>query len=480
MTSHDLNDTLSRPTPIPTEDHLEGQTLRVTEVKIRATAPRSRSRPRQEDKNVLASLRNGWISEYETAPRTQRQRPVRRGPGIGGNLKTIAAELELFLDGSMSLLREMLASIARGARATLKKDATGPALIGMFAIMIAGGGLVYIALVDNIFGQGQPSSTATADLAATTAQPPVSPPIAQGAPVADKPAAPADDGSGQPASAFFRLPPQDSDAKPSPVGTLGLPVNFADSDRASALTSPSSSADAGDLLALADSQSAQKIARKQVDTPVQPDQPATVHANTAHVTPVSGTSARVAPFTRSITADQPEQQRNAYESFRQSAARTATDARTLAALESAQRKAASAAGHGDVEGTAFTAIAHGGRAVFEVQHLRASTGESCPARIIVTATSLAFVPDTACETDAWTIPLASVTSVETGPIIPETVDANALNIEFNDRAKRGSKGRLSVTVSPRPVGANTAQPTPVTHIRNVIVAVQQPTSTTAR
>jgi len=481
VTSHDLNDTLSRPTPIPTENHIEGQNLRVTEVKIRSTAPRNRNQPSQEDKNVLASLRNGWISEYETAPSSQRQRPVRRGMGIGGNLKTIAAELELLLEGFMSLLREMLASIARGALAALMKDATGPALIGMFAIMIAIGGLVYVALVDNIFGQGQPSSTAAADPPAATAQPPVSTPVAESAQAAATPAAPADDGSGQPASTFFRLPPQGSDARPSPIGTLGLPANFADSDRASALTGPSSPADGGDLLGMADSQPAQRIARKEVDTPVQRDQPATAHANTAYATPVSGTSAGVASSARSITADQPAQQRKAYEGFRQSAARTATtDPRTLAALESAQRMAAGAAGHGDVEGTAFAAIAHGGRAVFEVQHLRASTGESCPARIIVTATSLAFAPDAACETDAWTIPLASVTSVETGQIIPETVDANALNIEFNDRAKSGSKGRLSVRVSSRRVGADAAQPTPVTHIRNVIVAVQQPSSTTAR
>ena len=121
---------------------------------------------------------------------------------------------------------------------------------------------------------------------------------------------------------------------------------------------------------------------------------------------------------------------------------------------------------GEVESTAVAAIAHGGQAVFDVRHVRASNGEACPAKIVVTAATLAFVPDAACETGAFTIPLASVTSVDT----PRTASTNLLDIEYSIPGKRGGKQRLHLAGS-RAHGAS-AQAAPLTPIRNVIAAAQ--------
>jgi hypothetical protein len=310
--------------------------------------------------------------------------------------------------------------------------------------------LVYLVLVDHIFRQGQPTTASTVDAPAAT---PVS-----SSPAADAPAGGVAQSTNQPSGFPFQATPQAGDSAPSPVGTFGLPGNFADSNGTSSMDGASSDNDRSGAAALADSTAASRMARKQ-GAPSQPAAAGSSNPAYAAAPPSSGSAA--------------SSPRNAFQGAQAAVARpAATDWKTLVTLESAQVMAASGAGHGDVEGTAFAAIAHGGRAVFEVQHLRTSGGASCPARIVVTATSLALIPDASCEAGAVTIPLAAVTSVETARVAPEAAGADVLNIEFNDRGKNG-KGRLSLAGSSSHATGARAAP-PLSHLRNVIVAVAPP------
>ena len=149
---------------------------------------------------------------------------------------------------------------------------------------------------------------------------------------------------------------------------------------------------------------------------------------------------------------------------------------TLPALERAQRIAASG-GEGDVEVTALEAIAHGGEAVFDVQHLDETTGVWHPAQVVVTAEALGFLPEGSCEAGAFTVPLELVSSAQAGQSDAERFDANLLNIELSDRGQHGRSmtGRLTL----REPLSNGVEPAGVpesemlTHIRNVIAAAQR-------
>ena len=440
MTSRNSDDTHSGPAPIRTDEGTQAKTR----------APENSRQPDPREKNVLSSLRRGWIADYETAPQGKRRPLQPQGSGIGKTLQIIRSELALFSESAMGLVRAILSSMARGASGALKKNTTGAALAGLFAIVIAIGGLVYLVLVDHIFRQGQPTTASTVDAPAATPAPPVSSP-----PAADTPASGVAQSTNQPSGFPFQATPQAGDSAPSPVGTFGLPGNFADSNGTSSMDGASSGNDRSGAAALADSTAASRMARKQ-GAPSQPAAAGSSNPAYAAAPPSSGSAA--------------SSPRNAFQGAQAAVARpAATDWKTLVTLESAQVMAASGAGHGDVEGTAFAAIAHGGRAVFEVQHLRTSGGASCPARIVVTATSLALIPDASCEAGAVTIPLAAVTSVETAQVTPQAAGAEVLNIEFNDRGKNG-KGRLSLAGSPaHAAGARGAQP--LSHLRNVIVGV---------
>ena len=437
MTSRNSDDTHSEPSPIRKDQGAQAKTR----------APENGRQPDPREKNVLSGLRRGWIADYETAPQGRR-RPQPQGSGIGKTLQIIRSELALFSESAMGLVRAILSSMARGASGALKKNTTGAALAGLFAIVIAIGGLVYLVLVDHIFRQGQPTTSSTVDPPVATPAPPVSSP-----PAADTPASGVAQSTNQPSGFPFQATPQAGDSAPSPVGTFGLPGNFADSNGTSSMDGASSGNDRSGAAALADSTAASRMARKQQGAQTQP---AAAGSSNAPYAAAPDTSGKGVSSPRNFAAGQP----------------AATDWKTLATLESAQVMAASGAGHGDVEGTAFAAIAHGGRAVFEVQHLRTSGGASCPARIVVTATTLALIPDASCEAGAVTIPLAAVTSVETAKVTPQAAGAEVLNIEFNDRGKNG-KGRLSLAGSSSHATGARAAP-PLSHLRNVIVAVAPP------
>ncbi len=476
MSPHDLNDTLSRPMPLPTPESVDSQKIR--EVKIRSHAP-AKGKPQAQNENVLENLRSGWVSEHEAALPGKRPGPAARRPGASHPLQLIASELRLFFQAVAEMLRELLRSIARGAREVLKTDGTGPALVGLLAVVIVIGGLVYIALVDRIFEQGQPPAVATVDTSAATAPPavPPAPVTAENAPVAATPAATEAASNDHPASALLTSAPQNVAAPPAFGGFVRLPADLTKSDGTSPLDGSSPSTDGGDLVGLANSHTEEAIARKAHDAPTQRDSGATASSNTAHATPVSRASPpataeqRPAGYAPSVTAGTSGARTTSAPASQAARPIVATDARTLARLEAAQRKAARAGNSSQVESTAVAAIAHGGQAVFDVRHVRATNGEACPARIVVTAATLAFLPDASCETGAFTIPLASVNSVEA--VTAQSTSANLLSIEYSVPGKRGSRERLRLE-GPRMHGASAAQVAPVTPIRNVIVAVQRP------
>jgi hypothetical protein len=108
----------------------------------------------------------------------------------------------------------------------------------------------------------------------------------------------------------------------------------------------------------------------------------------------------------------------------------------------------------DTVATALAAIHRGGNAAFELKHLQAG---SHPARLVITATTLAFIPQAAGDTAPLTIPLASITSVETSP--------SQLSIKFNSRSNAAGNSQLIF-------GDSTQSSSQITAIRNLILAAK--------
>jgi hypothetical protein len=143
------------------------------------------------------------------------------------------------------------------------------------------------------------------------------------------------------------------------------------------------------------------------------------------------------------------------------------------ALERAQVAAAS--GQGDVEATALEVIAHGGVAVFEVRHFDAAAGTWHPARLIVTATGLAFLPQGPCEMGMLASPLTAVGSVQIEQSTAAKSGADLINIEVGgQQGYGGSARRLSLSGPLSKSAGPSAAPESLllTHIRHVILGVQ--------
>jgi hypothetical protein len=99
------------------------------------------------------------------------------------------------------------------------------------------------------------------------------------------------------------------------------------------------------------------------------------------------------------------------------------------------------------ENAALDAINHGGKAVFELQHFHAWPMGLHAARLVITAESVEFVPEAPCKYADFTIPLASIKSVNVGE---NTLNSYLLNIKFDDsHEKKGkeAKGQISFSDS---------------------------------
>lgn len=463
--------------------------------------------PGQPDKD-LWSLRSSWLAQHE-APSPKKHRPAKRGR-LDQKLEIIAAESALLFDSARAFVANGMASIERQARHALgrvKGGAPGApaALIAMFALVIAIGSLAYMAVMDHILGPDKLSNAIVADSNGAGGTAPAGESVSQTAADTDAAAAPENADSNQANSSLFEsisqsfgqaaLAPNDKE--------VSVPSDVADLLNKNVPSTPAPSvATGGSVLDLTNSQAVEEVARQAYDQQTQRDQPAALYATVAYATPASaaddhlsrgvpapsfsGQATGATSYPESVPKGQVARQNDSSRGARQPAPPAqATDRRTLSALESAQVMAATTGSRpGEVEGTARDAIAHGGKAVFELQHFDPSTGVLHPARIVVTATTLEFIPEASCEIGAFTIPLASVTSVQTGQSIPETSNASLLNIEFNDHGQHRLALRNS---SPKPRGTSDAghsSPPPsaaqqaalLTHVRNVILSVERSSS----
>jgi tetratricopeptide (TPR) repeat protein len=118
---------------------------------------------------------------------------------------------------------------------------------------------------------------------------------------------------------------------------------------------------------------------------------------------------------------------------------------SLPALELLQVILAEAGDPARAESAALEAIKHGGKAVFELQHFHAWPTGLHAARLVITSGSLEFIPEAPCKYADFTIPLASIKSVDMGE---NTLAVYLLNIKFDDsHEKKGkeAKGQISFT-----------------------------------
>jgi len=147
-----------------------------------------------------------------------------------------------------------------------------------------------------------------------------------------------------------------------------------------------------------------------------------------------------------------------------------------AALDLMQVLVAASGDPGDAQAAALESIAHGGKAVFELQTLGAGPTNLHPARIVITATTLQFIPEAAYKTGAFSIPLASIASVQMGGNVSDQPGLSLLIIRYND-AKSG-KGELSLTDVSESSAAGRSQSSPAQQaaflgaIRNVILTTR--------
>jgi small GTP-binding protein len=118
---------------------------------------------------------------------------------------------------------------------------------------------------------------------------------------------------------------------------------------------------------------------------------------------------------------------------------------SLPALELLQVILAEAGDQAQAESAALEAIKHGGKAVFELQHFHAWPTGLHAARLVITSGSLEFIPEAPCKYADFTIPLASIKSVDMGE---NTLAVYLLNIKFDDsheRKGKEAKGQISFT-----------------------------------
>jgi hypothetical protein len=80
---------------------------------------------------------------------------------------------------------------------------------------------------------------------------------------------------------------------------------------------------------------------------------------------------------------------------------------------------------------AAASIAHGGRAVFELTYFHAPPLSSHPAKIVITATTLEFIPEGPSPTRPLTIPLASILSVQIDQASPQSRKLVLMHINFD-------------------------------------------------
>jgi hypothetical protein len=431
---------------------------------------KQRSQPIQRSGNILGDLRSGWLADHETGSEEKYRRPAKPGLALQGKLKIILAEWVRLLASIPKAFASMVRKSRDAMGETARGAATGmPGLIALFAVMIVIGAAAYLIAVQHIFDRGNLLDAPRTDLPAVSSR---------GSSASEQPAALTPQKGGNEANSRLyewgvrTLNQAAAHSSPPPLPHGEHLANLAGGNgvgRQIATGPPSF--DFGSVLDWASFRTARGIAPGANLAQTQRDEQGTRYPALAYAKPLPAAAAPYqagqsilrtqAPPTVSPVAVPPR----------------AMESGSLFALEVAQVRAANY-GNGDIEGTALDAIAHGGNAVFLLQHFDESKGNMHPARLLLTATTLEFLPEGPCEIGAFTIELASITSVKTGQGGAEMAGAGLLNIEFKGRAQ---PGRLSFHAPsfPLPQVKRLSSHTAVargsdllTHIRNVILTVQ--------
>lgn len=131
---------------------------------------------------------------------------------------------------------------------------------------------------------------------------------------------------------------------------------------------------------------------------------------------------------------------------------------SLPSLNSTHASPAPTSTAGDPQTAALASIQRGGSAAFELQHLHAPSAGTHPARLVITATTLSFVPQAAGDSSPRTIPLASIASVETSQ--------SQLSIKLKDaNGNAAASGQLLF-------GDSTQSSSQLSVIRSIILAAK--------
>ncbi|HEY4381224.1 MAG TPA: hypothetical protein VGN01_12815 [Acidobacteriaceae bacterium] len=452
-----------------------------TQVPVRHVSPApSEIEPPPPAIEVLEGLREDWLSraatpepETEAAPQPAGKRKQRR------KSQTTLADRMSFVESLKASIRRRLASLkeARNLRTRQERSTlvVAGAILAGIAILILIGALVYSATVASIFSPGSLFEKAQSDASSALAA--SSTPIAGQTTQASALSKPADPASAQPASAPITIT-SSTDASPilqfdvprlnsiPPVasgGADGGPLAHPE-QTAAAVNHAFGAAAAPPLSAAAPAPAAASIRATDAARPSAP-----AHAPAA-------ADAHAAAYLSLVHAAEGSLAHNDLQSAYQSAVQAkALEPQSLPALELMQAILARAGNPHDAEVAAHDAIARGGQAVFELQHFHAAPAALHPARIVITATTLQFVPEGPCTTGEFTVPLASITTVQTrqtGSGIPVLTlrfgGGNAHGeLSFRDASsqfRNANPAQLSSRLSP-------AQETALfTAIRNVLLA----------
>ena len=389
---------------------------------------------------VLEGLRQDWLTQESTPTRnTEATARPRRKPRP--KRSTPFADYTPFLEALKSSIRRRLSPPTEGRNVRNRQErstlAVAGAMVAGIAILILIGALLYAASVNSLTDLIQPSATArpvdaNISIAGQTTQA-----GALGAatdPAAATPSSPntavtivSDSDSASPASQF-RLPRLNLDQANAPGATA-----------TDSTSHPEQAAD-GFIQALG-STSAPSLPPGTPNPP--PASPATGH-------PVLPPATGYAPAASSLSlvrAGQGLLQKSDLRGAYQSAAQAkALDPNSLPALQLMQTVLAQAGDPHAAQVSALDAIAHGGKAVFELQHIHASPATLHPARIVITASTLEFLPEGPCTLGSFTIPLSSITAVQMRADASGPASLPVLNIRFDgsgSSSARAAKGELS-------------------------------------
>ena len=426
--------------------------------------------PPRPPTEVLGDLREGWLASKETPTEPESEAPAQKSKKSPTKQKALA-NYTPFIESVKTSVRKKLSSATRRYEAQGEKETSSAKLaLLMIAILVAlfgVGALIYAVSVSSILDPAKLSSMEELDSsptpavgnAATAGQTTQSAAISTTAPDPANAAKPTlgiadpsnSTGASDANSGWYNQAAQNVDLSAASNGQHDRATPSRDD---AIMLNPTLAQTASGLASKANDHQAATQPSATIKTP--PTSAANVRQpNIQQPTSLPGPAANNKPYLDLVRAGQSLFDSNDLSSaYRAAAQARALNPTSLPALELMQVILAAGGNTREAQAAATEAIAHGGKAVFELQHVHASPLSLHPARIVITATTLEFIPEASCATGAFTIPLASITSVQMGQNSADQSSLYLLNIQFN--AGRAS-GQLSFRDSSSHRNPNAAQ-----------------------